>query len=83
MYFPQFLVGMLVTSAVVALWAYLNTGSIGEGFMWGVLAAVLVQAGYFALVFRLVYGRPGTEQEAKKIIPDAAQQPIEREASPP
>ncbi|MBM2715838.1 exopolysaccharide production repressor protein [Mesorhizobium caraganae] len=82
MYFPQFLVGMLATSAVAAVWAYFDTGSIGKGVIWGVIAAVLLQAGYFALVFRLVYGRRDTEQEAEETIPDAAKQPLGSNGKP-
>jgi uncharacterized membrane protein YjfL (UPF0719 family) len=74
MYFPQFLVGMLTTSVVVAAWAYLDTGSIGKGVAWGVIAAVLLQVGYFALVFRLVYGRQkNIEQQAEEITPGSQQ----------
>ena len=74
MYFPQFLVGMVATSVVVAAWAYLDTGSIGKGVVWGVIAAVLLQVGYFALVFRLVYGRrKNIEQQAEKITPGSQQ----------
>ncbi len=70
MYFPQFLVGMLTTSVVVAAWAYLDTGSIGKGIAWGVITAVLLQVGYFALVFRLIYGRRKPfEQQAEEIAP--------------
>ncbi|MBA1139378.1 hypothetical protein [Mesorhizobium neociceri] len=83
MYFPRFLVGMLATSVLVAVWAYLDTGSVGKGVIWGVIAAFLLQAGYFALVFGLVYGRRNTEQEAKEAIPDAAKQPVKRAATPP
>ena len=64
MYFPQFLVGMLTTSIVVGAWAYLATGSLWKAVAWGIIAAVLLQVGYFALVFRLVYGRRGAEAEA-------------------
>ena len=81
MYFPQFLVGMLATSTGVAVWAYLYTGAIWQGVIWGVIAAVLLQAGYFALVFRLVYWRRDTEQEAEA-VQDTANQPVGREASP-
>ncbi|UVK47554.1 exopolysaccharide production repressor protein [Mesorhizobium sp. AR07] len=74
MYFPQFLVGMLTTAVVVAAWAYLDTGSIMKGVIWGVIAAVVLQVGYFALVFRLVYrGRRNIEQEAGEITPESQQ----------
>jgi hypothetical protein len=83
MYFPRFLVGMLATSVVVAAWVYLDTGSIGKGVIWGVIAAFVVQVGYFALVFGLVYGRRDTEQDANEAVPDATKRPIKRAASPP
>ncbi|TIS71356.1 MAG: hypothetical protein E5X00_24220, partial [Mesorhizobium sp.] len=56
MYFPQFLVGMLITSTVVGTWAYEATGSVWMSIAWSLLAALLLQVGYLAIVFRLVYG---------------------------
>ena len=76
MYFPQFLVGMLTTSGVVGAWAYVATGSIWKALAWGIIAAVLLQVGYFALVVRLVYGRRDTEQETEESPPDATKQPV-------
>jgi len=76
MYFPQFLVGMAATSGVVAAWAYAATGSIWKAFVWGVIAAVLLQVGYFALVLRLIYGRRDSKQEAEETTPDATKQPV-------
>lgn len=77
MYFPQFLVGMLTTSVVVAAWAYLDTGSILKGVIWGVIAAVVLQVGYFALVFRLVYRRRKTSnRRGRRLLPRASKQPV-------
>jgi hypothetical protein len=76
MYFPQFLVGMFTTSGVVGAWAYVATGSIWKVVAWGIIAAVLLQVGYFALVLRLVYGRRDTEQEAEETDPDSTKQPV-------
>ena len=75
MYFPQFLVGMLTTSVGVGAWAYTATGSIWKAIVWGIIAAVLMQVGYFALVVRLVYGRRDTERKAQETT-DATKQPI-------
>ncbi|TIM62392.1 MAG: hypothetical protein E5Y52_24415, partial [Mesorhizobium sp.] len=61
MYFPQFLVGMLITSSVVGTWAYEVTGSVWMSIAWSLLAALLLQVGYLAIVFRLVYGRRHSE----------------------
>ena len=77
MYFPQFLVGMVTTSVVVTAWAYLATGSIWKAFVWGIITAVVLQVGYFALVVGLIYGRRDNEQKAaEETSPDAAKQPI-------
>lgn len=75
MYFPQFLVGMLTTSCIVGAWAYAATGSIWKAVAWGSIAAVLLQVVYFALVFRLVYGRRDLKLAAEDTTPDATKQP--------
>ncbi|PBB89024.1 hypothetical protein CK215_29850 [Mesorhizobium sp. WSM3864] len=74
MYFPQFLVGMLITSSLVGTWAYEATGSVWMSIAWSLLAALLLQVGYLAIVFRLVYGRRHSEPKAKETDPDAAKQ---------
>ncbi|RUX45458.1 hypothetical protein EN742_18945 [Mesorhizobium sp. M4A.F.Ca.ET.020.02.1.1] len=63
MYFPQFLVGMLVTSFVTAIWVGIETGSVWTALGWAILAIVILQIGYVGLVVRLIYKRPseGTE----------------------
>jgi len=76
MYFPQFLVGMLTASGIVGAWAYVATGSTWKAGAWGVITAVLLQVGYFALVFKLVYGRRNTEQVAEENTPDATKRPV-------
>lgn len=76
MYFPQFLMGMLTTSGAVGIWAYVATGSIWKAIAWGTITAVLLQAGYFALVFRLVYSRRETGQVAEQITPDTTERPV-------
>ena len=76
MYFPQFLVGMFTTSAALGAWAYEGTGSIWKAVAWAVIAAVLIQAGYFALVVRLAYGRRETEQSPSSTAPDATKRPV-------
>ncbi|PBC02939.1 hypothetical protein CK220_17130 [Mesorhizobium sp. WSM3860] len=74
MYFPQFLVGMLITSSVVGTWAYEATGSVWMSIAWSLLAALLLQVGYLGIVFRLVYGRRHSEQKAQETDPDATKQ---------
>ena len=55
MYFPQFLIGMSATTIGVAIWAYLATGSIWATLGWSALTLVVLQAGYFGLVMRLIF----------------------------
>ncbi|TPJ34267.1 exopolysaccharide production repressor protein [Mesorhizobium sp. B2-6-5] len=75
MYFPQFLVGMFTTSGIVAVWGYMATGSIRKALVGTIIAAIVLQVGYFVLVARLIYQSLTDEKtEAKK---DAArQQPV-------
>ena len=79
MYFPQFLVGMATACGFVAAWAYVATGSIWKAFVWCIIAAVLMQVGYFALVFWLVYGRRDAERKVEETPPDVPHQPLHRD----
>ena len=54
MYFPQFLVGMLVTSFVAAIWTGVETGSGWVALGWAVLTLVVLQVGYVVLIIRLM-----------------------------
>ncbi|AZO41783.1 MULTISPECIES: exopolysaccharide production repressor protein [unclassified Mesorhizobium] len=55
MYLPQFVVGMFVTSAIVAVWTYAVTGSVWTALGWAIIDLVVLQVGYFVFVIRLVY----------------------------
>ncbi|WP_051370876.1 exopolysaccharide production repressor protein [Mesorhizobium loti] len=61
MYFPQFLIGMIATSASVAISAYFKTGSLRIALAWAAASAVLLQMGYFVLLVRLIY-QPATSE---------------------
>lgn len=74
MYFPQFLVGMLMASSVVGTWVYAATGSVWTSVAWTLLAAVLLQGGYLGIVFRLVYRQRHSEQKAEPTNPDTTKQ---------
>ena len=65
MYFPQFLVGMTATLLLILGWTFASTGSIWASLGWTFLAAVVLQAGYFAAVLWLVHGKSGATDEAK------------------
>lgn len=65
MYFPQFLIGMVATLLVILGWTFMSTGSIWEALGWTVLAAVILQAGYFAAVLWLVQREGRAADQAK------------------
>ena len=74
-FFPQFLVGMFATSAVVAIWSYRATGSFWMALAWTFLALIILQIGYLLLAFGLFYLRPTKRLEEKPEPP----QPIRRD----
>jgi exopolysaccharide production repressor protein len=67
MSFPQFLVGMMTASFVVALSTFLATGSIWKALGWTVLTLVALQVGYFVFIIRLMYR---TEAKDTEVIRD-------------
>jgi exopolysaccharide production repressor protein len=69
MYFPQFLIGMSATSAVVAIWTYMATGSLWNALAWTILTLIVLQVGYFVLVVRLIYKRAAQCTEAGSASP--------------
>nr|WP_184878596.1 hypothetical protein [Mesorhizobium sangaii] len=73
MYFPQFLVGMSATTTVVAIWAYLETGSVWAALGWTILALVLLQVGYVGLVVRLIYKRALGATDTRSAMVDPTQ----------
>ncbi|MFD2053786.1 exopolysaccharide production repressor protein [Mesorhizobium calcicola] len=75
MYFPQFLVGMFTTSGIVAVWAYMATGSIWKALAWTIIAAIVLQVGYFVLVVRLIYQRR-TDEKTEANQDATQQQPV-------
>ncbi|MEO5758731.1 MAG: exopolysaccharide production repressor protein [Mesorhizobium sp.] len=62
MYFPRFLIGMFTTSGLVAIWAYTATGSVWKALVWTIIAAVVLQVGYFAVVVRRISNLPADQQ---------------------
>jgi hypothetical protein len=64
MYLPQFLVGMFVTSAIVAVWTYAATGSVWTALGWATIDLVVLQVGYFAFVIRLISKGSTADAEA-------------------
>jgi hypothetical protein len=83
MYFPQFLVGMAATLLVILGWTFASTGSIWAALGWTVLAAVVLQAGYFVAVLWLVHGETRVTDEAESndgsVSPAKMPGPFERD----
>lgn len=55
MYFPRFLIGIVITSGALATSTYDATGSLWISAAWAVVVLILLQIGYFALVLGLAY----------------------------
>ena len=70
MYFPQFLVGMSVTTIIVAIWAYIEAGSVWVAFGWTILALVILQVGYVGLVVHLIFRRAPEASDARATSAD-------------
>ncbi|WP_348632709.1 MULTISPECIES: exopolysaccharide production repressor exox [unclassified Mesorhizobium] len=51
---PKFIVGMIFTLAVVVGWSWLDGESLGTIIMRAVICAVVIQVGYFVLVFAMI-----------------------------
>lgn len=48
---------MSATSVIVAVWTYMATGSFWQALAWTIAVLVVLQAGYFVLVVRLIFNR--------------------------
>ncbi|WP_348641973.1 exopolysaccharide production repressor protein [Mesorhizobium sp. B2-4-19] len=48
---------MSATTIIVAVWAYMATGSFWKALGWTIAVLVVLQVGYFVLVMRLIYRR--------------------------
>ncbi|WP_292340645.1 hypothetical protein [Mesorhizobium sp.] len=62
MYFPQFLIGVVVTLGAVAVWTYSATGSVWLAVVWATISSLALQLGYFVSVLGLVYMSPVGKQ---------------------
>ena len=53
---PKFIIGMMFALAIVIGWSYFDGASLGTIVLRVVMCAVIIQAGYFLLVFAMVGG---------------------------
>jgi exopolysaccharide production repressor protein len=51
---PKFIIGMLFALAIVVVWSYLDGSSLVATFVRVVACAVVIQVGYFLLVYFMV-----------------------------
>ncbi|WFP76519.1 exopolysaccharide production repressor exox [Mesorhizobium sp. WSM4906] len=64
---PKFIVGMLFALAIVVGWSYFDGASLGTIIMRAVICAVIIQAGYFLLVYAMIArSRPMSAEKARE-----------------
>jgi exopolysaccharide production repressor protein len=51
---PKFIIGMFFALAVVVAWSYLAGASLGTTLFRAIACAIVIQLGYFLLVFAMV-----------------------------
>jgi len=76
---PKFIVGMVFALAIVVAWSWLGGASLGTTLLRVVICAVIIQAGYFVLVYAMIARSAPTpadrqrEAERKLSAPDVAE----------
>ncbi|MBZ9669581.1 exopolysaccharide production repressor exox [Mesorhizobium sp. B2-1-8] len=51
---PKFIVGMLFALAIVVAWSWLGGASFGTTLLRVIICAMVIQAGYFAVVYAMI-----------------------------
>ena len=51
---PKFIVGMIFALAIVVAWSWLGGASLGMTLLRVIICAVIIQAGYFVLVYAMI-----------------------------
>ncbi|TPI20561.1 MULTISPECIES: exopolysaccharide production repressor exox [unclassified Mesorhizobium] len=60
---PKFIVGMIFALAIVIGWSYFDGASPGTILLRAVVCAVIIQVGYFLLVFAMIGGTAPTSDD--------------------
>jgi exopolysaccharide production repressor protein len=60
---PKFIVGMIFALAIVVAWSYLDGASLGTTLFRAIACAIVIQLGYFLLVFVMVIRNPPTSAD--------------------
>jgi exopolysaccharide production repressor protein len=51
---PKFIVGMIFALAIVVAWSWLGGASLGTTLLRVIICAVIIQVGYFVLVYAMI-----------------------------
>ncbi|MDG4873637.1 exopolysaccharide production repressor exox [Mesorhizobium sp. WSM4935] len=51
---PKFIIGMMFALAIIIGWSYLDDAPAGTILLRAIVCAVIIQAGYFLLVFAMI-----------------------------
>ena len=76
---PKFIVGMVFALAIVVAWSWLGGASLGTTLLRVIICAVIIQAGYFVLVYAMIARSAPTpadrqrEAERKLSAPDVTE----------
>ena len=60
---PKFIIGMVFAIAIVVAWSYFDGASLGMTLLRAIACAVIIQLGYFLLVFVMVARSAPTQAE--------------------
>jgi exopolysaccharide production repressor protein len=60
---PKFIIGMVFALAIVVSWSYFDGATLSTILIRAVVCAVIIQAGYFLLVFATIARSPPTSAE--------------------
>ncbi len=76
---PKFIVGMIFALSIVVAWSWLGGASIGTTLIRVIICAIIIQAGYFVLVYAMIARSPPTpadmarDAERKLNAPEVAE----------
>ncbi|TPN16451.1 exopolysaccharide production repressor exox [Mesorhizobium sp. B2-3-3] len=76
---PKFIIGMIFALAIIVGWSWIDGASLGTTLLRVIICAVIIQAGYFVLVYAMIARSAPTpadrlrEAERKLSAPDVAE----------
>ncbi|TPK74022.1 exopolysaccharide production repressor exox [Mesorhizobium sp. B2-4-15] len=76
---PKFIIGMIFALVIIVGWSWIDGASLGTTLLRVIICAVIIQAGYFVLVYAMIARSAPTpadrllEAERKLSAPDVAE----------